>query len=208
MLSYPGPRSIAARVRCSACRGLPAAVGQHVPTGWAIMRCFAGRPAAPGVYPLRGADRLYAARAHARPGRRSAGRGRARAGAAGGGVGPVLARPGRRLRCSSISWSIRPRRSSATRVAGALATVLAPSHARGLRGLSVRKATGKLLIVAVCGIGGAPSCGPHQLRTEYPLQPLTENLIRHLPCAELDPHSFPGLFSDGRRRHGSEGSPL
>jgi len=35
------------------------------------------------------------------------------------------------------------------------------------------------LIVAVCGIGGAPSCGSHQLRGEYPLHSLTQTLVRH-----------------------------
>src|SRR6478609_7588542 len=43
----------------------------------------------------------------------------------------------------------------------------------------MRNAAGKLLIVAVCGIGGAPSCGSHQLRREYPLPPLTQTPIRH-----------------------------
>ena len=43
----------------------------------------------------------------------------------------------------------------------------------------IRNAAGKLVIVATCGIGGAPSCGSHQLRAEYPLPPLTQTPIRH-----------------------------
>src|SRR6478672_11732012 len=49
----------------------------------------------------------------------------------------------------------------------------------------MRNAAGKLLMVAVCGIGGAPSCGSHQLRREYPLPPLTQTPIRHLHCKAI-----------------------
>ena len=55
-----------------------------------------------------------------------------------------LAKLGHALEVLVVSWSIRPR-SSAPSVAGACD--VSP---------------------AVCGIGGAPSCGSHQLRGEYP----------------------------------------
>ena len=49
-------------------------------------------------------------------------------------------------------------------VAGAGAVALAHSRCSACMAFSIANATGTLLIVAVCGIGGAPSCGPHRRR--------------------------------------------
>jgi hypothetical protein len=43
----------------------------------------------------------------------------------------------------------------------------------------IRNAAGKLLIVAVCGIGVLQDAGLVN-SAEYPLLPLTQNLVRHL----------------------------
>jgi hypothetical protein len=102
--------------------------------------------------------------------------------ASGGDISRCADRPSRasamRSRCGSISRFIRPRSSSATARRAPWRSSAPHSNPSACMAFIIRNAAGRLLVVAVCGIGVLHLADLNH-SAEYPLPLLTQTLVFH-----------------------------